>query len=274
MIIYAITIACFVLFFYQNYTSNINVEYISLQSSSLCQKVPIPTTTTLLVDMKGKWNTQNGFDLTKAYYQIDYTNFNLKTSYKEEITKTRQSLRKPPNNYDLAMLILISMIYKQYTDTSKLQTIKLLGDPNVIYSINGYTTFTISSKYGICNLTPLIQATDTNLVIFYQYSYFKNNSICKLATYVDTTPFDYMTGTAIPNPNYNANFVFKINMNTFIVTVSLNLGLIDFSIISILGSEVEYLSYKGKYSVSYIYCFIYDMIVFIYTMNRTYCTNN
>ena len=240
------TIAVFILFFYQNYTSNINVNYISLQDSNLCQVVPVPTTTTLMFDKNGKWNTQEGFDITNTYYQIDYTNFLLETSFKQSMINTKNNFPNLGGNYNLAFLMLFALVYKTFTDSSKIQSIRTVGDISTLYSTNIYTTFTISSRYGICDLHPEIQTTANNdFILIHQYNQFINNSLCMQSTYVPQLLFDYNDGTAIPNPSISNLLYFKLSINTLLVSVSLNLNIIHFDIVSIVGENIKYLDYKG-----------------------------
>lgn len=202
--VFAITM--FVYFTYTNYYSSANQAFISLQSGTGCDSVPIAITGTFYADTNGYWIGTPNYTDSKAIYLLTLSNFKINTpqQYVDMMNQFYINLQRMgtlAENNNLAENLITWMVYQEYYSVEypsrhdygnigygQLQGLQLSGYPAIAFSLP-HILARISGSDGVCELQNLADYDEANHVYYASYTNataLMANKVCSTAIYPGT----------------------------------------------------------------------------------------
>ena len=188
---------------------------------------------TFLLDTNGKWNVMEGFEISQAIYQLDLLNFKASPNInpnKQLLSGMlpTQDLFNQVSNHNLAYNLILAMTFRRYLVNNSMQLFQTTGQANTVFQTNYFSFVVFSTNIGICENKGILSYDYSNANIENSWDILElNNSIiCRNAIYTNPEPYNIRSKTAIPNTYFTENILLSLDVNTFSISMSLNLGYI------------------------------------------------
>jgi hypothetical protein len=243
--------------FAQGYTTSLNQVFLSplgdsYHPSPYCETIPVSSTGAYLATQSGVWEGEAGFLYSEATYEISVTS--LPITYDEyslmmvKLYNQLLELGSISQNQDLGMNMLYWFVYSQQPiNGNDAQLFYLLGDPQIVFQ-REQIIGTLSSRYGICNVSTHsdFDAAEGLLITDYNVMEYGNDSICNNT--VPSTNFDHLPGTNVPT------FSINIDVRTLVTGVAVNMNITSFTeLTEILQFQNPYEYDNIMYNASHYY---------------------
>ena len=168
-----------------------------------------------------------GFDISRAVFEIDLNYYSAPTSGDPNAPLTRdiiptQVLFNKMGSYNLAYILILAMTFRKHIGTDLLQSIQTTGQATTIFKLNPFSFAAYSTVYGICEHKGEIIFAESKLMNTWKAFDLATSATCSksLSTPI---PYNITTKTPIPNDYFMDNILMIIDVNTFTLSMSLNL---------------------------------------------------
>jgi len=235
---YLLSLFFFLGFLIQNYYSNINAAYMSLDSSGNCKTIPIAVSNSYLADTRGNWIGTPQFSYYHAKYVLNLNGFNITTyqQYIDMMHTFENSLRnigKKAVHQNLAYNLIYWMGFVEYYSVTfpsssnfttigkgQLQSLQMTGYPKQVFDLN-YQVVRVTSYKGYCPLIPDVSYNKATGIISATFvaPEFMNTTACLTA---------FHPGTVGWVPEFTGKF-FELNVNveSLAIAMAVNLGILS-----------------------------------------------
>eukprot|EP00981_Chlorochromonas_danica_P004840 scaffold967_cov173-Ochromonas_danica.AAC.51 len=251
----ALGIFCY--FVYTSYASAVSQAFIAVdESSGKCESVPIAITSSYLADYNGNWEGSPQFAYASAKYSFSFNNFQVSSfsEYQQMMSVYNKALAylgsiAVSQNLPFNLLLWISFIRYYSVDypTSQnfssigfgqLQYLQMTGAAQQIYNLANQITSSGSYRGG-CPVYALTEFDMANAVIstYLDYDAYMNESTC----YNSLPPDQFGYVKTIDD----GSFRLAINIETFTLAMSVNLGYVRISDLTEASTEKYYLQFHN-----------------------------
>ena len=249
----------FAYFMYSVYVQGRSSAFISLDiNSGDCQVIKKSITGQYIADTNGVWNGYEGFDYTRGLYVIGFTEASItQTEYEDILYAVHDQVSALSDRamlHDLTYNLLIYMSWQFICDPLLYdyclpfvgQSFAFSASSQYVFSLS-YVDSTLSNNIGDCMTTSLSHYDLANSINVGTYIYddFLNDPTCN--TTVDPVHMGY---DSVLNGD---TFAMTLDSRTLIDSMSVNLDLLLFSSLSIVGESHTYhfenhgYNYTGNY---------------------------
>lgn len=265
-IAYAAAFSIFAYFVYTSYQAAISQAFIAVDDSSgKCETVPIAITSNYLADSNGNWEGSPAFDYSTARYSFSFNNFQVDSfsQYQQMMTTyytALQGMGRLAEVHNLPYNLLLWATFVRYysvdyPDTynytsvgfGQLQYLQMTGDAQQIYQLSTQVV-TIGSYRGSCPQHAHTTFDRANALIETELDYntYANNPLC--ADALPTEQFGYQRSVD------NGVFSLSLNVETFMMVMSVNLGIVNIGYLTVASSDLMYIELGNtSYSLAEYY---------------------
>lgn len=236
----------FAYFMWSVYVQGTTSAFISLDmSSGDCKEIKKSITGQYIADTNGVWNGNEGFDYTRGLYVVGFTEASItQKEYVEILTSANEqvhALSDRAAKQDLTYNLLIYMSWQficnpvvhEYCVPFVGQSFAFSASSQYVFSLS-YVDSTLSNNVADC-MSPSISHYDlanSENVGTYTYSDFMMDSTCNTTVTPENMGYDGVLD--------GAEFSMSLDSRTLIDSMSVNLDLLLFSSLSIVGESPTY----------------------------------